>query len=54
MEATEFKKRVDAIAEDKGLDDRTFRREVKRMLGRIEGEKPKVALVTRKRAAVVK
>jgi hypothetical protein len=35
--AEKFMKAVDAIAEDKGLDDRSFRREVKRLLGRIEG-----------------
>ena len=34
----EFMKAVDAIAEDKSYDDRSFRRQVKRLLGRIEGE----------------
>ena len=36
--AEKFMKAVDAIAEDKSYDDRSFRRQVKRLLGRIEGE----------------
>lgn len=40
MEPLVFKKAVEKIADEWSMSDKDFRREVLRMLGKIEGEKP--------------